>query len=358
MSKYGIEKVDGDFLESLDALQGRAGSKYVRLGYSNSKPLLHFKRDGKTWSGFRCKCSQYFIMPNQKLAYLKGHNATELFNLNCGCILEENRRVRLEEGLKEFNTKLPKSEENPHFCNYCESYRRSTTKESKNTYYCENCKYLQANKIKLGKSFDQIMEDWDSSTHNGKFKRLPFLKGNCNKGYEVKGFAYVDSSLYESLSKVLWIKSKTYVLMNLSKDNISRLGSCEHNLNIEEGRTNFLHRVVFYNGTAETVDHANGKTLDNRSSNLRAASFESNNHNSRTSKNKDVKFKGVFRRNTKKKGYTYRVHIDRNDFRYYQGGFKCEEEAALHYDQVLRENCPSDFNAYNFPLEGEQGCIR
>ena len=55
MSKYGIEKVDGDFIESLDALQGSAGSKYVRLGYSNSKPLLHFKRDGKTWSGFRCE---------------------------------------------------------------------------------------------------------------------------------------------------------------------------------------------------------------------------------------------------------------------------------------------------------------
>lgn len=357
MSKYGIEKVDRDFIESLDSLKGSTGSKYLRLEYSNAKPLLHFKRDGKTWSGFRCKCSQYFIMPNQKLAYLKGHNSTELFNLNCGCILEENRRVRLEEGLKEFNTKLPKSEENPHFCNYCESYRKVTRKETKNTNYCENCKYLQANKIKLGKSFDQIMEDWDSSTHNGKFKKLPFLKGNCNKGYEVKGFAYVDSSLYESLSKVLWIKGKSYVLMNISKDNISRLVSCEHNLNIEEGRTNFLHRVVFYNGTAEMVDHTNGRTLDNRNSNLREASSTDNAHNTKIYYRSNSIYKGVYKR-PHKKCVRFVVNLCRDGEKYYKGGFKCEIEAAKHYDQILRKFYKSEYNTYNFPLEGEQSCHR
>lgn len=354
MSKYGIEKVDGDFIESLNALQANTRGKYLRLEYSNVKPLLHFKRGGKIWSGFRCKCSQYFIIPNQKLSYLKGYNSTELFNLNCGCMLGEKRMARLEEGLKEFNTKFPKSEDHPYFCNYCESYRKVTRKETKNTNYCENCKYLQANKIKLGKSFDQIMEDWDSSTHNGKFKRLPFLKGTCNKGYEVKGFSYVDSNLYEFLSKILWIKNKTYVLMNLSKNNKKRSKTSDLNFN---SSTNFLHKII-KNEVNLVTDHINGRPLDNRGNNLRCVEIKDNAHNSKLIKKSNSQYKGVFARHTKLKGTTYRVHLSRNGDKYYKGGFKCEIEAAKHYDQILRKFYNSEYNTYNFPLDGEQSCHR
>lgn len=106
------------------------------------------------------------------------------------------------------------------------------------------------------------------------------------------------------------------------------------------------------------TDHINGKTLDNRRCNLRVCTRADNSYNSRKSKNKTTRFKGVYRRPTKKQGYTYKVEFIRGGVKYYKGGFKCEIEAAKHYDDTLRSHYPSEFNTYNFPLEGEQSSLR
>lgn len=356
MSKYHIKLVDNEFLESKKPPKGIAGNMYFKMEYITSTPLSYFKDNGKYFTSFKCHCSQVFIIPNRILSYLKGNNVEKLVSINCGCVDKKEEKDKIEKSLECFNTKLPLSKENPHFCNYCESYRSVTKKVSKNTNYCEDCLYLQAKGIRLGGSFEDIMKVWNPLTHNGKYYKLPYLKGNKIKGFKVRGFTYVDKDVYKELSKLVWIKGKNYVIMNLSKENKERLKSVE-GFTFSGKKVNFCHNII-KNKNGLVTDHINGKTLDNRRCNLRRITATENGHNSKLIRKSNSQYKGVFARQTKSKGITYRVHLERNGEKYYKGGFKCELEAARHYDYILRKFYKSEYNTYNFPLEGEQGCHR
>lgn len=356
MSKYHIKLVDNEFLESKKPPKGIAGNVYFKREYTKSTPISYFKDNGVYFTSFKCNCSQTFIIPNRSLVYLKKYNPDKLVSINCGCVAKKEEKDKIEKSLMCFNTKLPMSKENPHFCNYCESYRSSTKRTSKNTYYCKDCLYLQSKRVRVGRSFEEIMRGWNPLTHNGKYYKLPYLKGNKIKGFKIRGFTYVDKDVYEEFSKLAWVKGKNYVVMNLSKENKERLKSIE-GFTFSEKRVNFCHNTI-KNENGLVTDHINGRSLDNRRCNLRQITATENCHNSRLIRKSNSQYKGVFAIHTKLKGVTYRVRLCRNGEKYYKGGFRCELEAARHYDYILRKFYKSEYNTYNFPLEGEQGCHR
>jgi len=92
-----------------------------------------------------------------------------------------------------------------------------------------------------------------------------------------------------------------------------------------------LHNIIL---NENFVDHINGNGLDNRKCNLRKANHRTNSHNRQNlRKNKDSKFKGVFKqRQTKIGGWISRIVV--NSKQVHLGTFKTEIEAAEAYDKA------------------------
>ena len=275
-------------------------------------------------------------------------------NLNCSCALDK----QVERVKQTFNTKFKESEENSKFCSYCDSWRpRDYFTSSKD--YCDNCMYVSTNKVKVGLSFEDIMSAWEPSTHKPCTKKLPYLRGNSGKGYTVGGFTYIDSDKYDEYSKVHWIKVKNYVKCSWSKANLIRVGRPEdYKGSVCSKENEFLHKKVLRLSKDCTVmgDHISGITLDNRSSNLRAADRKLNSRNTRKRRSKTSSiYKGVsIMKNHKKPWKSTHCH---NGKSIHIGSNSTEEGAARLYDTHLR-GLGLEGSLFNFPKEGEDSVFR
>lgn len=104
-------------------------------------------------------------------------------------------------------------------------------------------------------------------------------------------------------------------------------------------KTILMHRLIMervLNGeqipTNMTVDHINGDGLDNRRENLRLATIQQNNCNTRTRKGKVVSYKGV---STHYNKYRARIRFERKLI--YLGLFNTPEEAHEAYKAKAKE---------------------
>lgn len=331
-------------------------SKFTEKAYKYSKVYKQTSDERGNFNGiiFKCNCNQLFYMTTSKLSYQE--TQSDITTISCGCVQKQQEECKVLKAKEIFNKKEIKSENYPFWCTYCESYRDKVEQKSKNTYYCENCNFLMSKSVVIGKTFMEMMETWDPTCHNGKYKRLPYFKGNCKKGYTVAGFTYIDADWYPEASKWLWIKVKHYVRTSLSKENLTRLDleydrSCKH-------KSILLHRFVLgiANGNPLVGDHINCKPLDNRFKNLRIASTKDNSRNTLKGKRrKHSKYKGLYC-DHKRKGRKWRSQV-RLEGKYLTKYSYTEEQAAHMYDMLLRKYRPSEFNRYNFPREGEMSAI-
>ena len=91
----------------------------------------------------------------------------------------------------------------------------------------------------------------------------------------------------------------------------------------------FLHRLLC--ATENCVDHINGDSLDNRKSNLRAATLSQNQGNRRLNDNSTSGYKGV---NWHKASRKYRARITINGKEKYLGIYATAQQAALAYNKA------------------------
>ena len=92
-------------------------------------------------------------------------------------------------------------------------------------------------------------------------------------------------------------------------------------------KTIFFHRLIVGARTGEFVDHINGNSLDNRSSNLRLATIAQNNRNAESRNGSRSKYRGVDLNNGR-----WRARIRVNYQHLLLGGYESEIEAAFAYD--------------------------
>ncbi len=113
-----------------------------------------------------------------------------------------------------------------------------------------------------------------------------------------------------------------------------------------EGTLVKLHKVIAERmGISGEVDHANGDILDNRRSNLRAATRSENNSNRQKFSNGTPasKYKGVQFTHGK-----WAASIQKDKERKWLGYFKHEDSAAKAYDIAVKE-LHGEFAVLNFP---------
>lgn len=105
------------------------------------------------------------------------------------------------------------------------------------------------------------------------------------------------------------------------------------------------HRLVWlyhYGWLPEALDHINGKTWDNRISNLRAANSMENSWNRRAVKNTTTNIKGVYLT----KNGLYEAHICANNKRYYLGRYVLKSDAIRRVREA-REALHKTFARHN-----------
>lgn len=131
-------------------------------------------------------------------------------------------------------------------------------------------------------------------------------------------FDYKDGRLY-------WKKNTSF--MNLIGKPAESIDSRGYYTVTFNGKRALAHRVIFfmfYGYTPEFVDHIDGNKLNNKITNLREATREQNQQNTKLSKRNTSGEKGiVWRKDTQK----WRVKIAANNEIYEGGSYKDKEEA-------------------------------
>lgn len=106
----------------------------------------------------------------------------------------------------------------------------------------------------------------------------------------------------------------------------------------------YLHRLILCAQPGEIVDHVNQDTKDNRTSNLRIATYSENCANKKKLPNKTSKFKGVCFDKLRNK---WMATANKDGQHFYLGRFEKEEDAAKAYDKRAKEFW-GDFAVTNF----------
>lgn len=154
--------------------------------------------------------------------------------------------------------------------------------------------------------------------------------------------ALVDDDDYELVTRYRWHARKT-----------GRDGREDQTYAATSGRAGEGHpKVLFMHGLIMGivgVDHINHDGLDNRRSNLRAASRSENGGNKRRRRTASSQYKGI---SWNRQSKTWLVQIVRDSIPHYVGTFGDETEAANAYDDAARQMFGA-FACVNFPREGE-----
>jgi hypothetical protein len=133
-----------------------------------------------------------------------------------------------------------------------------------------------------------------------------------------------------------------------------RLGAGRYAVATVSGQPVYMHRLLMRPGAGEEVDHANGRTLDNRRANLRVVAPRLNSANKRKSDPQSTsQFKGVSRA----EGTRWRADGSRDGRTINLGRFSSERDAAEAYDAFARAEF-GECACLNYPREGERGARR
>lgn len=146
--------------------------------------------------------------------------------------------------------------------------------------------------------------------------------------------AIVDATDYEWLIQWKWYARCDYLWY------AARQSSKSEN----KPMTVYMHREIMAARKGETVDHYDGNGLNNTRANLRFATIQQNNRNSRLSTKNTSGYKGVSfdKRNRKWKACIY---VNRKQI--YIGLYSTPEEAASAYDEAAKRHF-SQFARLNF----------
>jgi hypothetical protein len=109
----------------------------------------------------------------------------------------------------------------------------------------------------------------------------------------------------------------------------------------------YMHRFIMDAPAGKLVDHSNNKTLDNRRSNLRIASYSENNSNRAKKKNTSSQYIGVHL-NKSSGRWIAQIRIDGKGT--HLGSFDSEIDAAKAYDEAAIKH-RGVFARLNFPEE-------
>jgi len=135
----------------------------------------------------------------------------------------------------------------------------------------------------------------------------------------------IDKKDWNKLSHLTWYAGK-YVYTQVDK------------------KTMYLHRLILNAPNELEVDHINGNSLDNRTSNLRFATRSLNEANKGKPAHNTSGYKGVsYYKATGK----YSAYIEVNQKKKHLGYFKTAEEAAQAYNNAAKEQW-GDFAKINF----------
>jgi hypothetical protein len=165
------------------------------------------------------------------------------------------------------------------------------------------------------------------------FRRIPLTRGK---------YAIVDPDDYERLSRYRWSASKSGKNWYALRREWSKRGK-------RNERCIYMHREVIEVGKGKVVDHINRKSLDNRKSNLRAATAAQNMWNRRKQKKgkSSSRYKGV---GWVRHRRCWRAEIWVNGERSHLGYFEGEVEAAKVYDQAAKK-FHGEFAVLNLPAD-------
>lgn len=106
-----------------------------------------------------------------------------------------------------------------------------------------------------------------------------------------------------------------------------------------------LHRVITNAPSDKEIDHINQNTLDNRKCNLRICDKSDNLKNKSKYKNNTTGYKGVTKKNGRRKKYMTQISIDGKTK--FIGSFLTAKEAAEKYDEVCLIHY-GEFGSLNF----------
>ena len=133
--------------------------------------------------------------------------------------------------------------------------------------------------------------------------------------------AIVDDDDFEKLPQNKWYCSSYGYAVRTSRETLKR-------------KMYWMHREIMDCPEGFEVDHINGDRLDNRKSNLRICSRDSNCKNLKKPKTNTSGFKGV---SFDKRRGKFRAYITINNKQKWLGYFELAKDAALEYNKAAKE---------------------